>query len=421
MRDFITELELNDWIIVALVIMLIYILWNIFSKKSIVRSRKGTDQLLSSKLYYYLPKGLLKITSKVKIELVRNKATKELIRVDFVSQVFEHEKEIIPDSENLVELKYSRSVFAEDHLKIKINSKGLLESVGVTTEDKSVSIVKEISKAPSVIFNGESEGVERLQVVEEEVEEQEFSKVFLIDPSNLKDEYEWVIHADKTNSINVSFVLKRNSMSHGETTVHDIDETDGVYSRPIEANRFTIEPQEVSLKKSGVSESFVEFLPSSTRLIHHPIKRSSFVKKEYTLSFEEGIIKESEVKKPSEVDGFISIPINIAKAIVSIPAQLVSFRINSIKNEKALQEELTKLETAVIKGEKNEVQQKMALEKAVLTTQKDMLKAESDMHKLREGMKISEEKKSLEYQKEILTLKKSILDLEVQVEKLKGS
>ncbi len=67
-----------------------------------------------------------------------------------------------------------------------------------------------------------------------------------------------------------------------------------------------------------------------------PVTRAPFVKKEVTLEFKDGMLTKTRIKNPSEVFGFIGIPIDVAKAIVSVPASMLKFEIVQSQNNNAL-------------------------------------------------------------------------------------
>ena len=57
------------------------------------------------------------------------------------------------------------------------------------------------------------------------------------------------------------------------------------------------------------------------------------MKRHDTIVLTNGVVTEHVINNPSSVEGYISIPINVMKAIVSIPAKLVSFRVNWSKKQ----------------------------------------------------------------------------------------
>jgi hypothetical protein len=68
-----------------------------------------------------------------------------------------------------------------------------------------------------------------------------------------------------------------------------------------------------------------------------------FVKKTELPKFSTGLLVENYISKPSEVEAFLSIPINILKAVFSIPAQIFQFATKANITEAAYQKSIQEL------------------------------------------------------------------------------
>ena len=86
------------------------------------------------------------------------------------------------------------------------------------------------------------------------------------------------------------------------------------------------------------ADSLSILLPNGAPVVCLPVSRSGFVERVGSIEFQDGMIKAIALKKPSEALAFVSIPIEIGKAIVSIPAELVQIKINSENSKKDLYE-----------------------------------------------------------------------------------
>jgi hypothetical protein len=86
----------------------------------------------------------------------------------------------------------------------------------------------------------------------------------------------------------------------------------------------------------AVIEERILLLPDHSPKICMPIERAAFVKKVTNLTFDRGILTEVHIGKPSEALGFMDIPVSIAKAIASVPAELIQLKINYSNKEKDL-------------------------------------------------------------------------------------
>ncbi len=74
-------------------------------------------------------------------------------------------------------------------------------------------------------------------------------------------------------------------------------------------------------------------VPNPYLIASVPVTRAPFVKKEVILEFRDGMLSKSQIKNPSEVLEFVGIPINVAKAIVSIPSAMLKFELLQTQND----------------------------------------------------------------------------------------
>src|SRR3546814_1557053 len=66
------------------------------------------------------------------------------------------------------------------------------------------------------------------------------------------------------------------------------------------------------------------------------VTRAAFDEKTTTIDFEEGTLKQVDISKTSEVLEIVSLPVEILKAIVAIPAELIQLKIDTTNQEKNL-------------------------------------------------------------------------------------
>jgi hypothetical protein len=158
--------------------------------------------------------------------------------------------------------------------------------------------------------------------------------------------------ASETDStVDASFRLKFDIPSPGSFLFKDnFQELEGILLRPLQTiimstHTFScIPPLQYQL-----------LVPDESKVVSISIKRSAFVKKVYGFKMTNGMLTENTINKPSEMEGFMSIPIKIAKAIVSIPAQIISFKIENIKHQTSLVTEQQNLSKAVLQKKKNRI------------------------------------------------------------------
>lgn len=77
-------------------------------------------------------------------------------------------------------------------------------------------------------------------------------------------------------------------------------------------------------------------LPNVSPVMVVGVERAMFTKRETALKFEQGVLTDVAVKKGSELEGFVEIPLAVAHAIVNVPAQIVQVRIADTTNQTVL-------------------------------------------------------------------------------------
>ena len=77
-------------------------------------------------------------------------------------------------------------------------------------------------------------------------------------------------------------------------------------------------------------------MPNVSPVLSIGVERATFTERQTTLNFNLGVLTDVAVNKKSELVGFVSIPLTVAQAIVSLPQQLITLRITDINNQTAL-------------------------------------------------------------------------------------
>ena len=190
-------------------------------------------------------------------------------------------------------------------------------------------------------------------------------------------------------------------------------EIDGILTRPIK--NISLE-----IRSAVAGVIFNTTLPSNvvvtdvTKLIVIPVKRTAFVKRVNKIGIQDGIILSNEINKPSSVEGFISIPLDIAKAIVSIPGQLVQFRYDNTKRSDELEKAKLNYEKSIQESQKFALTKEQEIEKVKLDIEKNNLSNSLELQKLKLELQttlLETEKKQLEAQKALYEIKKQLEEL----------
>jgi hypothetical protein len=328
------------------------------------KPQQGPEQ---ADLLYYLPTASLQVKATATVVISRNPTDNKVVATRLAALQLENTVVMQPDTSQLFMANYTSSIFSNDELHLTATPQGLLENVSSTTEDRITNIIGQLMEAPKKIVSRDIAGPEELQEEEEEEELEipanavdevaTFTNTFTILSSELHAppfERIWIINipgvdaSKKKVDASVQFSLPRVELYK----VAAGKEFNGLVTR---AQRSATLEVKTKMKNRTFSwKPILKYdilIPDHSRLVVVPIKRASFVKNQYTPKFNAGMLIENSIIKPSEAEGFVSIPINILKSIFALPSQLLSFKITHLK-------QLSELEAA---------QQKLKEQQAVIT------------------------------------------------------
>ena len=308
----------------------------ILSGCSVVKTNISRDDYLKGMIYYYLPESLVKITSTIKVKIYYDETGNTLTDSNRIEeQSFSVKTETIADERELLVLKYKSNIFMSDELKYEVNNKGLLGSVTVTTDDKTAAIINTIISPFAKVSKRElyeTRGFGTRYIIKEYTSNFSIRVSDIIGQEKLVD---WQVplfykgEKGKNKSINASFKIKIAGNRCNKTDIKSISNTkndhiDGILTRPLRNADLQVSTDLVTGRQETCS--FWITIVDPNILINIPIKRTVFAKRENKIILEDGIIKSIEITNPSSFLGFVSIPIDIAKAIISIPGQLLTFK-----------------------------------------------------------------------------------------------
>ncbi len=370
-------------------VFLLYIIFTLMSEKSIVKSFLFNVTLENVSQLYYLPTCTIQLKAVAKVIITKDAATTNIISAKLAEVSFEAIPQVTPDTSKLLALQYNPSMFSNDELKFNINAFGLLEGINVTAEDRISNIITQLTDAPKIILGGEQASESRMLRAAQAAgadgkliitETKEYLNTFVVLTSEINKKAasrSWIINVDGTSedrtNVDASFSIGFDGIS-GATASLNTNGHEGLLTRPLCTREMTI-----SILKPGIQPVTSQVIvPDESKVISIPVRRSPFVKKVYGLKMLNGIVTENIINKPSEVEGFLSIPINIAKAILSVPAQLIQLKIDTTKRQTLLETEHQNLVKAQLESKKNEIGLSSQLEKARLEAEKILLEAEKN-------------------------------------------
>ncbi|MDB5009361.1 MAG: hypothetical protein JWQ06_150 [Mucilaginibacter sp.] len=362
-------------------ILVIYMLGSWFSKGTVVISTPVKKMgLTEADLVYSLPSAAIQLEATATVVVVKDADTNLIISANLITSAslieisFENTVSIVPDPNAVFALNYISSGYMADEVKFSIDSSGLLENIATTTEDRLSSIITTVSEAPSEILDLKFPIVYAADIKKvsqnKATETLQFTKKFNILSSEIeagKTQREWYININGNVGNNVlrvdaSFdIMIENNPNEKFKVKHETTAISGILTRPLHTVKMVVTLKNPPVE--SISKIAYELkLPDSSCLINVLIKRSPFVKRVNTPKFSSGLLIENYISKPSEFEGLVSIPVNIGKAIASIPAQLFTF---TIKNK--------------ARGQIAE----MEMQKQILQLKKDIIEAEANMEKIK--------------------------------------
>ncbi|MFY8019750.1 MAG: hypothetical protein ACOVP1_01080 [Bacteroidia bacterium] len=415
-------------------ILIIILISGFFSNCATVKTDFSNKPKKEATIVYYLPESLIKIKVKTKVAVVYNSDKTIKDKPYIIEQSFLISTETIAETENLLSLNYNPNPFMSDEIKYSVNSKGLLESVKAITEDRTPEIISKIAEAPQIVFGVSDNTMMFTDNHPEIVKIKEFTSDFIIRAStisNSKKTNNWkILILNELDSsklpkvVDAQFSIRTEEASSNEKAISlstlvdnccsSNTKVDGILTRPLKNISLKIESN-IDTEDSSNTPTTIIAIADKTKLIVIPIKRTAFVKRTNKLEFQDGFILSNEIVKPSSVEGFVSIPIKIAKAVVSIPAELVQFKIDNTKRLDDLEKAKLGYEKSMLENQKFELTKQQEIEKVKLEIQKTDLSNNLELQKL----KLELQNNLLEAQKKQLELQKALAEIKTLIEEKK--
>lgn len=86
------------------------------------------------------------------------------------------------------------------------------------------------------------------------------------------------------------------------------------------------------------------YLPNEAPVITLDVSRPGWADQVTSLSFEKGLLTQADLNRPSETLAFVKLPVDLVKAIVGLPMDLIKFRVENIQqNNQLLQAQIDEL------------------------------------------------------------------------------
>ena len=260
-----------------------------------------------------------------------------------------------PDTSLPFIAELSHSGRRDDNFNIKTNDKGLLDSFKGDSEDQtdtliieSVSAITGLLKLPTTFRFSASSSVPS-DLTKEIIFSFKYTKNFKPNDKNVLND----IKNDLKNR-HALYVIKSEPIKK----FAECDSSDKwpglLYRRPVEYN---IEvTSSMSSNQPNFSKSFSFYLLNDGPIASITLPASPFVKTEYDIDFQEGMLISVNSIRPSESLEIVRTIPQMLKAIVDIPAQLIQLKIDYSSKDKALidaQKELLNAQLELLKADKS--------------------------------------------------------------------
>ena len=263
----------------------------------------------------------------------------------------------VPDRNYLMHLVQDHSASYSDKVEIVMTEDGLLTSVSSTVTDEGPKVVAQLAQLARLAAGVPVKPKGADESIEGQTVSWDLVAAVVVDPTDPADVRKLY------NSYQIT--LKATPMISGAEAgcvltpagaCEPVCRQSGVCYRPVIPYSVTISPSAVLTPPSNRNEvaaldvmpdgiQQIYMLPNRSPVVCLPIERAPFVSSKFRVDFSNGLLTKMSSTKPSEILGFMSIPIDIARAIVSIPGELLQVKVTNYGNvAKAAENEQKALE-----------------------------------------------------------------------------
>ena len=258
---------------------------------------------------------------------------------------------IVPDPGFTYTLTHDPRFTASDNLVVHKTDSGLLQKVDLKSNDETGDvIVTAVDLAKSIFLGIPSEatppatilGIESARVLVFEAQFDPFNQTVL--EKVLSAASEATHNANGNSRLSLSARFERSGVAVGaEQIAKPTLCTASICYREMATFDLIIRDgtKEVFRQKVG--------LPDKTRISGFSIERAAFVEKRTILDFSNGVLKQIQVDKPSQAVKLLRIPLDIASAVIAIPAEIIQLKIDTTSDTDKLHDARTKELDAKIK------------------------------------------------------------------------
>ena len=314
----------------------------------------------SCQSFYRLSKSLLQIDVSIAPNPDANSATIKLVR--------------IPDARRRYCLDYLRSPISDNPIVIKKSASGLLETVSSSINDGSKEIPAAIKTAFETLKVQGAAPADAIAMGKRKTLRYEFdpldTRQLLLVNSSLRSIGLCVFLREASSGKAVQHTrsdvqifcgnkltqkererawnsrqIKTESVTHGSNIA-------GILYRPLKAyTLYVLKRQNRVADNSAwlLMRAAVVEIENASPILSIDVRRALFDEREATLSFEEGVLRDVEIKKGSGAQSIVDIPLSMVRGVVSLPSQIIRSKIGRTSTR----EELTAAQTRLLNAHKS--------------------------------------------------------------------
>lgn len=282
----------------------------------------------------------------------------------------------VPDAQHRFVAYLNHNFTRDDTMKISVIG-GMLSTTTATSTDQTANIILNLVSAkaafsqPLSFFSTKKD----FQLLDPKPNEscEGYSFSYIFDPSDFQDVQEVLKKLkDVKSTATLNFDNFSDNMINGTKElplpIH-VSEVPGglVYRTPL-AIRIDILPikktSDPNLVKTCeveglvVATSYVIIVPDSRTEFVLASSAGAFTKTTFDFTFKDGTPTDYSIGQPSELSGIASLPLDIAKAIVSVPASIIKLRVDYDSQANALVD----AQTASLKAQLEQIKAQQALD-----------------------------------------------------------
>jgi hypothetical protein len=298
-----------------------------------MKSRRVTERgRVHRGVAYFLPKVLIKVSA----DLQTAAAPAATPAAAFApAQKTDHysiqvEQITVPDPRYMYALSLKPAPQSSDHFNLVVNANGFLSSVNASNEDRTGQIVEALAQTAANAFEASA-----MALAATTPEPLPKHLEYIFDPSDpteiqkAKAAFEFGGHQlidIECVPLNGLAPARMPAKKEKECDRLTEDEAGGVFYRNALPYILSVKPLTIGENNTNIQQ--VVMLPNQAPIFEIDVRRAPFVGVNTAMTFTNGYLTSLDYTKPSEIEGFVSIPLELSKMALSVPTNLLQLKID---------------------------------------------------------------------------------------------